>query len=135
VVRTKPGRTPVDLPHLSICVTHLQPIADFVGPVDLQRHAGNDAAEEILTGKAENECDKTGPDDDAFELALGVITEAEHEKQRDQKQNERDEFAQKMRNRRLLAPPKVKIPDVTINQRDHQRGTQKYRGRAEVNAP
>src|SRR6202040_132832 len=48
VVRAQAGGSPVDLHHFGESISHLQPVAHFVRPVDLDRHAGNDSAEEIL---------------------------------------------------------------------------------------
>ena len=60
VVRAKPGGTPVDLTHFAVGVAHLQPITDLKWPIDLDRYSTNDSGKEILSGKADNDCDHPG---------------------------------------------------------------------------
>src|SRR4029077_5473490 len=55
-----------------------------------------------------------------------MIGEAQNKEQRHNKNNQRDNFAQEVRNRRLLAPFKVNSPTVTIDQRDDQRCAEQY---------
>ena len=50
-----------------------------------------------------------------------MITDAEHDEQRNEKNNAADNFAQKMRNRRLFAALEINVPDVAIDQCDHER--------------
>ena len=64
-----------------------------------------------------------------------MITDAQDDEQGDEKNKERDDFAQKMRDRGSLALLEIKIPDVAIDQCDHERGAQKNGGRADVIAP
>ncbi len=55
-----------------------------------------------------------------------MIGKAQNKKQRDDKNDQCDNFAQEMRNRRLLAPFEVNVPNVTIDQRDDQRCAEQY---------
>src|SRR5258707_12007724 len=55
-----------------------------------------------------------------------MIEKAKKKKQRDEKNDKCDNFAQKMRNRFLLAPLKKNAQNLTINKRDDQRCAEKY---------
>src|SRR5260370_180385 len=116
IVGAQPRGTPVDFPDLGETVAYLEPVADFVGTIDLERHAGDDAAKEILPGKSENNCGDARAGQHTPQFALSVIARAQNEEQCDKKDDERHDFAQEMRNRRLLALLEIPIPDITINQ-------------------
>ena len=45
VVGPEPGRAPVDLHHFGVALLDVEPVADLVGLADLERDAGDDAAE------------------------------------------------------------------------------------------
>ena len=47
----------------------------------------------------------------------------------------RDNFAEKMRDRRLPFFLEIKIPDVAIDQRDHERSAQQNGGRGDMCTP
>src|ERR1700736_5165654 len=64
-----------------------------------------------------------------------MVGETQNKKQRDDKNDQRDNFAQEMRNRRLFAPFKVDVPNVTIDQRDDQRCAEQYRRGADMHPP
>src|SRR5437762_12157541 len=64
-----------------------------------------------------------------------MIGKAQNKKQRHNKNDQRDNFAQEMRNRRLLAPFKVNVPNVTIDQCDDQRCAEQYRCGADMHPP
>ena len=51
-----------------------------------------------------------------------MVAEAEDKQKGDEKDNERDHLAQKLRNDDLTALFKIKIPEIAIDQRDHDRG-------------
>ena len=55
VVCAQPGRAPIDLHDFGKVVADMEPIPDLVGLVDLQRDAGNDAAEQILGRKGQDD--------------------------------------------------------------------------------
>src|ERR1700730_14653817 len=116
VVRAQAGGSPVDLHHFGESISHLQPVAPFVRPVNLDRHAGNDSAEEILPGKTANDRGNAGAGEHAFQLAFGVIAEAQNKEERDQEKDERDHFAQKMGNSDLPALFKIQIKQIAIDQ-------------------
>ena len=84
VVRAKPGGTPVDLTHFAVGVAHLQPITDFKWPIDLDRYATNDSGKQILSGKADNDCDHPGSRQQSFQLCFGVVAVTENKEQDDQ---------------------------------------------------
>src|SRR5262249_40024635 len=83
VVRTKPGGTPVDFTHLTEGVAHLQPVADLVWPIDLDRYAANDPSKKILAREAENDCDHARARQQSFQLRLGVIAVTQNKQQDD----------------------------------------------------
>src|ERR1700730_720855 len=64
-----------------------------------------------------------------------MIDEAENEKQRDDENDERDDLTQKVRNRRLFAPFKVNVPNVTIDQRNDERAAQQDCCSTDMHAP
>ncbi len=74
VIRAQAGRAPADFRHFAIVVTDLEPVADFVGSLNLQRETGDEAAEEVLGGEADNDGDRARGQEQAFQLRLGVIT-------------------------------------------------------------
>src|SRR4030095_9776257 len=111
-------RAPVDLHDLGKAFTDLEPIAYFVGLVDLHRHAGNDTAEKILGRKGEDDGSGAGSREKTAQLALGVIAKAKHKEEGDQENYERDQFPQKLWDDRLAALFEIKIPEIAIDQRD-----------------
>ncbi len=81
VIRTQPRRTPVNLHHFGKALAHLQPVADFVGPVNLDRYAANDPSEQILPSKTDDDRNDAGAREQSFQLPLSVIAEAQDKKQ------------------------------------------------------
>ena len=81
VIGAQPSRTPVDLPHFGKALAHLQPVADLVRPVNLNRYAADDPSEEILPSETDDDCDDAGAREQSFQLRLGVIAEAQDKKQ------------------------------------------------------
>src|SRR5258708_26102762 len=61
--------------------------------------------------------------------------EAQNKEQRKKKKDQRDNFAKEMRNRRLFAPSKIDVPNVTIDQRDDQRCAEQYCRGADMHPP
>ena len=78
VVRAEPRGTPVDLTHFGVSVAHLQPVTDLVGPINLNRYAANDPGEEILSGKADDDCDHAGARQQSLQLGFGVVAVAQN---------------------------------------------------------
>src|SRR6266581_5448541 len=101
VVCPQPCRAPVDLHDFSEALAHLQPVAHFIGPVNLNRYAGDDSAEKILPGESENDRDDPGAGEQSFQLRFSVIAGTQDKKKRDQKNHPADDFTKKMRNRGL----------------------------------
>ena len=64
-----------------------------------------------------------------------MVAEAEHEEERDEEDDERDYFAEKFRDDGLAALFKIKIPQITIDQRDHHRRAEKDERGADMIAP
>ena len=60
VVRAEPRGTPVDLTHFRVDVADLQPVAEFIGPVNLDRYAADDSGKQILPGETDDDCDHAG---------------------------------------------------------------------------
>ena len=135
VVRPEAGRAPIDLHDLGKVFAHLEPIADLVGLVDLQRHAGDDAAEEILGRESEDDGGGAGGREEATQLSFRMVAEAQNKEERDQENDERDQLAEKLRDDRLAALFEIKIPEITIDQRDHHRSAQKDQCGAGMIAP
>ena len=135
VVRAQAGRAPVDLHDLGKVFADLEPIAHFVGLVDLQRHAGDDAAEEILGRKGEDDGGGAGGGEEAAQLSFRVVAEAQDKEERDQENDERDYFAEKLRDDRLATLFEIKIPEIAIDQRDHHRSAQEDQRGADMIAP
>src|ERR1700719_2701201 len=102
VVGAQPRRTPVDLSDLAVSVANLQPVADFVWSVNLQRHSGDDSAEQILAGDAEDDHSDARTGEQTLQLTFRVIADAEHQEQRDQKDQCAEYLAQKMRDRKSV---------------------------------
>ena len=132
VVGAQAGGAPVDLHDFGEAIAHLQPVAHFVGPADLQRDAGNNSAEKILSGKAEDDGRDAGAGEKALELGFSVINEAEDEKQRDEENEESNHLAQEMRNGRLPLLFEIIIPEVTIDESDHHDGAHENKHGADV---
>ena len=90
----------------------------------MQRHAGDDPAEQILSGEPEN--DRSGPRgrQQSCQPLVSAITVPQHDQQRDQVDKKRDNLPGKMRDGRLLFLFEIEIPDVTIDQRDDEGGAQ-----------
>ena len=135
VVCAEPGRTPVDFTHFPVGVAHLQPIADLVRPIDLDRYAANDPGKEILSSEAEDDGKNAGACQQPFQLSLGVIAVTQNKKQYDQEDDSAGYLTQKMRNRRLPFLFEIKIPNVSVNQRDDQRSAKQNRCRPYMIAP
>src|SRR5215471_5625527 len=85
VVGAQPRGTPVDLADLAVGVADLQPVADLVRAIYLQRHASDDSAEKILAGNTENDGHDTRADEQALQLSFGVVADTQHQKQSDEK--------------------------------------------------
>ena len=124
VVGAQTGGAPVDLHDLGVILADVQPVPDLVGPVDLQRHPGNDAAEQILPGETDDDGDDARARQEALEFAVGVIAGPENNEQGDQEKQEGRDFTQEVGNRRLLSPFEIKIPDVTVDEGDDDGGAQ-----------
>ena len=135
VVRPESGRAPIDLHDLGKVFADLEPIAHFVGLIDLQRHAGDDAAEEILGRKGEDDGGGAGGREEAAQLSFRMVAEAQDKEERDQENDECDYFAEKLWDDRLATLFEIKIPEIAIDQRDHHRGTQEDQRGAGMIAP
>src|SRR4051794_34862647 len=135
VVGAEPGGTPVDLTHLPIGVAHLQPVADLVGPIDLNRYAPNDSGKKILSGKAKDDCNNAGTCQESFQLGLGVIAVTQNKKQYDQEDDSAGYLPQEMRNRCLPFIFEIKIPNVAVNQSNDQCSAKQNRSRPNMIAP
>src|SRR5215472_17287821 len=135
VVRTKPGGTPVDFTHLTEGVADLQPITDLIWPIDLDRYATNDSGKKILSSETENDRDYAGACQQSFQLCLGVIAVTQNEKQDNEENKSSDYLTQKMRNRCLSFLLEIKVPNVTINESDNERGAQQNGSRSNVITP
>src|SRR5207253_1858239 len=85
VIRAQPRRPPVNLHHFGKALAYLQPIADFVGPVNLDRYAADDPGKQILPRKSDDDRDDSGAREKPFQLRFGVITGTQDKKKRDQK--------------------------------------------------
>ena len=122
VVRAQTRRAPVDLHDLGKAFADLEPIARFVGLIDLQRHAGDDTAEEILGRKGEDDGSGAGGGEEAAQLSFRMVAEAQDKEERNQENDECDYFAEKLWDDRLATLFEIKIPEVAIDQRDYHRG-------------
>src|SRR6266516_6629667 len=79
VIGAQSCRTTVDLHHLGKTVADLQPVADFVRAINLNRYAADDAGEEILPSEAQDDCDYSRTRQQPFQLRFGVIAVAQNE--------------------------------------------------------
>src|SRR5205085_8359875 len=83
VVSAQPGGTPVDLHHFGETFADLEPVTDFVWSADLQRNAGDNAAEKILTGETNQDgCDSRGGQKPG-QPAAGVVAVPKHTQESD----------------------------------------------------
>jgi hypothetical protein len=64
-----------------------------------------------------------------------VIADGQNEKQRDQVNQERDDLAEKMGNRRLALLFPIRIPQIAIEECDEESGAQDEEGGADVVPP
>src|SRR5438552_7485737 len=135
VIRAQPRRTPVDLHHFGKALAYLQPVADFVGAVELDRYAADDPGKQILPRKSDNDRDDPGAREKPFQLRFGVITGTQDKKKRDQENNAAYDLAEKMRDWRLSFLFEIEIPHIAIHQRDHERCAQQYDGCADMISP
>src|ERR1041384_3619608 len=122
VVGAQPRGAPVDLHHFREPILDMEPVADLVRLADLKRDTGDDAAEQILGREAEHNRGDARPSEDAAQLSFRVITDAQDDKQSDQVNEERDDLAKEMWNRRAPLFLPVRIPEVAIEQGDEKRG-------------
>ena len=120
VVRAEPGGTPVDLTHFGKALPYLQPVTDLIGPINLNGYSANDSGEEILSGKADNDCDHPGPCQQSFQLCFGVVAVTQNKEQDDQEDDSADDLTQKMRNGCMPLLFEIKVPNVPINESDDQ---------------
>src|SRR5205823_8799849 len=95
VVSTQTSGAPVDLHDFGEAFANLQPVAHPKGPANLQLDAGDDSAEKVLPGKAENDSGDPRPGEKALELGFSVIAEAEDEKKSDEKNEEAKDSGKK----------------------------------------
>src|SRR5262249_51672621 len=103
VIGTQPSGTPVDLAHFGVGIAHLQPVAELVGPINLNRYATDDPGEQILSSEAKNDCNHAGAREQPFHLRFSVIAVTQYKEQYDKENNSADNFTKKMGNRCLTA--------------------------------
>ena len=135
VVRAQARRAPVDLHHFRKAFSYLEPIAYLVRAVDLERHASDDAAKKVLCGKGENDRCRAGSSEQTTQLAFRVIANAEHEEKGDEENEQRTQLTQKLRDDRLAALLEIKIPKITVDQRDDDCGAEEDDRRPDVIPP
>src|SRR5690348_9597903 len=114
VIGAQSSRTPIDLHHLSKTLTYLQPVADFVWTINLDRYATNNAGKKILTSEAEDNCDHSRTREQTFQLRFGMIAVAQNQQQYDQKNDPTDNLTEKMRDWRVPLLFEIKIPYVSV---------------------
>ena len=124
VVGAKADRAPVDFHDLGVSDPDLQPVTDAEGSIDLKRSAGNDPPEEVLAGEAEDDGDDPGSGEEGLQLALRMVSDAEDNEDCDEKDEQRHDFADEMRDWDLPALFEIEIPDVTIDQRHENAGAE-----------
>ncbi len=61
-------------------------------------YSANNSGEEILSGKADNDCDYPGSCQQSFQLCFGVVAVTQNKEQDDQKDDSADYLTQKMWN-------------------------------------
>src|SRR6266853_3333446 len=135
VVCAQPRRAPVNLHYFGKALAHLQPVTDFVGPVNLDRYAADDPGKQILPRKSDDDCDYPGAREQAFQLRFGVITGTQDKEKRDQKNDPADNLTKKMRDQCLPFLFEIEIPNVPIDQSDHERCAQQDNGCADMISP
>src|SRR5205085_3129631 len=135
VVGAQASGTPVNLHHLTGAFPDLEPVAYPIGAADLQRNARDQTAEKILSGKAEDDSGDSRPSEQSFELTLGVVAEAQHHQQRNEEDTEGKDLAEQFGNGRVLAPFEPGIPNVAVDERNHDRGAQKHECGTKVFTP
>src|SRR6266496_3217946 len=60
VIRAQPRRAPVNFHYFGKALAHLQPVADLVGPIQLDRNASDNPGKKVLPGKSEDNRDNPG---------------------------------------------------------------------------
>ena len=87
-----------------------------------------------MTGESKNDRGHTGAGQQPGQPTLGVIAVPKNEQKRDQENDARDNFTEKMWDRRLPFFFEIEIPNVTIDQRDDEGSAQQRGGRAGMRA-
>jgi hypothetical protein len=83
VIGAQPGGAPVNFHHFGKALAHLQPVADLVGPIQLDRYAGDNPGKETLPGKSEDNRDDPRASEHSLQLCFGVIPDTQNQKKRD----------------------------------------------------
>ncbi len=83
VIRAQPRRAPVNLHYFGKALAHLQPVADLVGPIQLDRYAGDNPGKKTLPGKSEDNRDNPRAGEHSLQLCFGVIPDTQNQKKRD----------------------------------------------------
>ena len=101
----------------------------------MQLNTGNNSAEKVLSGKAENDSGDARTREKALELGFSVIAEAEDEKKSDEKNDEGEDLAQNVRDRCLPLLFEVEVPEIMVRESDDERRTKQDQRGANVLAP
>src|SRR6266568_5321752 len=111
VIGAQARRPPVNLHHFGKALAYLQPVTDFVGPVNLDRYSADDPGKQILPRKSDDDCDDSGASEKPFQLRFGMITGTQDKKKRDQKNDPADDLTKKMRDQCLPFLFEIEIPN------------------------
>ena len=101
----------------------------------MQLDAGDDRAQQVLSGETEDNCDDARTGEKALELSFGVITKAKDKQESDEKDEERQHVPQNVRNGCLPFLLEIEIPQVVINEGDDDSRAEEDEGGANVVAP
>src|SRR5581483_7541316 len=107
-----------------------QPIAVAERSTHLERHSGNDIADQVLHGQADNDRRNPGRNQQPFNGL--VIPELQHQKNRHRQNKKTDQFGQKLRDGRAVMSLEINFPQVSIHQGDDYSRGQNNDRRSEV---
>ena len=125
VVGDEPGGAPVDFHDLGETVVDAQPVALDVRFANLDGHAGDDVADQVLHRQTDHHR-RDAWRDEQFLDAL-VVKKKQDEKRREQQDEDAAHLGQEFRHFDLVAFLEINLPDVAIHQRDHEHRPEHHR--------
>src|SRR5438552_4531818 len=124
VVCAQPRRAPVNFHYFGEALADLQPVADFIRPVNLDLYSAYNPGKQILPGESDDDCDYPGAREQSVQLRLRMIAVTQDKKKYDQKNDTADNLTKKMRNWCFPFLFEIEIPNVPVHECDYERRAQ-----------